>query len=367
MSAPQRLPALRVKLPCQDEKEFFARIADTIAEKGLRIPSSNLRPVGTRIRLVLEFRNAQSVTGEGVVDAHVAGARPTMNIRILRFERSQPGAGPAPGQAAAAAPAQAVTPAPAEPVADAPAAAARPPAPETSFASLFEEGRKTPAPTAGDDIPRPPPDDTRQLEPLHGEGAAPAPPGDAAREVPPEPTPGPARASAAAREEGALPAASRRAIVAAAIAATVLVVAVLAYSFARGPSSPAVPPPPAPAAPAALDTRLADGIALADARLSEGRLAGPDGALDHLLAAKALAPDDPRVKERLALLADTLEKLGARALERGDVAEAEVHLAAALQAAPDRASVREKLDSLARVPKAPADRARDPAAPAEGK
>jgi hypothetical protein len=51
-----RVTALRVKLPCDDEKDFYARLADTIAEKGLRVPTPNLRPVGTRVRVVLEFR-----------------------------------------------------------------------------------------------------------------------------------------------------------------------------------------------------------------------------------------------------------------------------------------------------------------------
>ena len=44
-AAPPRLPALRVKLPCADEKDFFARLAATVAEKGLRVPTPNLRPV----------------------------------------------------------------------------------------------------------------------------------------------------------------------------------------------------------------------------------------------------------------------------------------------------------------------------------
>ena len=44
-----RVTALRVKLPCEDEKDFYARLADTIAEKGLRVPTANLRPVGTRV------------------------------------------------------------------------------------------------------------------------------------------------------------------------------------------------------------------------------------------------------------------------------------------------------------------------------
>ncbi|HEY6098974.1 MAG TPA: hypothetical protein VIW03_06070, partial [Anaeromyxobacter sp.] len=84
-------------------------------------------------------------------------------------------------------------------------------------------------------------------------------------------------------------------------------------------------------------------LATADRRIAEGRLAGgDDAALTYLDAARALAPGDARVEERLSLLADTFEAFCARALERRDVVEARVHLAAAEKAAPGRRSLVEK-------------------------
>ncbi len=349
---PPRIPALRVKLPCDDEQDFYARYADAVAEKGLKVPTANLRPVGSRVRLVLEFRNGQTLSGEAVVDVHVEGPRPAMVVRILKFERSRPAVTPAPAPTAARAAAPAL--APAAPHAPEPATPAPGPAeaaPETSFESLFAEERETEA------APRPPDEATRQLEQLYDDAsAAPGPRPDAA----PEPTPEPRTVASAG---ASLPAASRRTVIVAVVAAGALVVGVLAYSFARRPAAPAATATgPAPS-PAAAEAPLADRIASADRRLSEGRLTGPDGALDQLLAAKALAPDDVRVKGRLALLADTLENLGARALDRGDVAEAEAHLAAALLAAPDRQSISAKLEALAKVPQDRQPRTRGEKAP----
>ena len=84
----------------------------------------------------------------------------------------------------------------------------------------------------------------------------------------------------------------------------------------------------------------------------EGRLAGPagDSALDHLLSAKAAAPDDPRVKTRLGLLADKFEELGDRALARRNLREAEVHFAAAVRSDPRREAARRKLAEIAAAP-----------------
>lgn len=89
-------------------------------------------------------------------------------------------------------------------------------------------------------------------------------------------------------------------------------------------------------------------VATADERLADGRLTGGDAALDHLVAARALRPDDRGVKERLHLLAEKLEELGAAAAARGDYAEAAVHLTAASQAEPDRESVHLRLGEIAR-------------------
>jgi len=283
-----------------------------------------------------------------------------MNVRLLKFERTRAGAAPASSQtpAAAVAPAPAAKAAPAVPAVPAPAAspaalvqaAAPAPQPESSFASIFED-EQAPEPPAHEPV-RPPAEGTEDLEMLYevpAHGAEPAP----------EPTPEPRTvpATAAGPKHSSIPTASRRAALAAVVVGAVLVLGILAYAVARRPAGPPAVPAAA-AASAADDAALASRIAAADRRMSEGRLGGPDGALDNLLAAKALRPDDPRVKERLALLADTLETLGGRALDRGDVAEAEVHLAAALQAAPDRPSISAKLEALAKLPQAQEARSR---------
>ncbi|MDQ3264722.1 MAG: protein kinase [Myxococcota bacterium] len=97
-----------------------------------------------------------------------------------------------------------------------------------------------------------------------------------------------------------------------------------------------------------LEQSLVAHLVTADARIDTGRLVGPGGdfALDHLNAALALEPADPRVRSRLEALATTFERLGELALQRGDHAEAAVHLQAALQAAPQRTSAQEKLTAV---------------------
>ncbi len=82
-----------------------------------------------------------------------------------------------------------------------------------------------------------------------------------------------------------------------------------------------------------------------DAQVASGALSGPGGdtALDHLVAARALAPADPRVRERSKGLAHVFEVLANKALERGDDAEAAVHLQALLLADPQMPGVAEKL------------------------
>jgi hypothetical protein len=241
-----------------------------------------------------------------------------------------------------------VTPAPVAP--SRPVPPARAPTPEASFASLFDEAEAAEAPARDVvPVPRPPAPGTEDLEPLYEVPAT-------RSEPPGEPTTAPGTPAPGQRPP--LPASSRRTALAAVSVGAVLVLGVLAYSVARGPTTPPAAPAREAAPPAATDALLAARVDTADRRLSEGRLTGPDGALDHLLAAKALAPDDGRVKERLELLADTLEKLGGRALDRGDVAEAEVHLAAALQASPDRQSLSAKLEALAKLPQPRGERAR---------
>lgn len=96
----------------------------------------------------------------------------------------------------------------------------------------------------------------------------------------------------------------------------------------------------------------ADAVAAAhleasDRLVAEGRLVGDGGAIERLLAAKRLRPQSAAADGRLARIADLLEALAARAVERGDLAVAEVHLGWARQVAPDRASVRAALGDVA--------------------
>ncbi|MBL8953862.1 MAG: protein kinase [Myxococcaceae bacterium] len=89
-----------------------------------------------------------------------------------------------------------------------------------------------------------------------------------------------------------------------------------------------------------------------DERMTSGSLSGPGGdtALDHLTAARALAPDDSRVAERSASLGKVFELLAEKALARGDDAEAAVHLQALLLADPSKPGVEAKLkETEARV------------------
>ncbi len=126
-----------------------------------------------------------------------------------------------------------------------------------------------------------------------------------------------------------------RALIAAAIAAAVTIAIIV---MAVGGSSDSAD---ADAAPSALEERLVQ----ADTRMREGRLAGPGGdqALDHLLAARKLAPEDARVRDRLGVLADTFEQLADGALAAGDLTEAAAHLQAAVNAQPDRGAAVTKL------------------------
>jgi len=93
---------------------------------------------------------------------------------------------------------------------------------------------------------------------------------------------------------------------------------------------------------------MAAQLTLADERIAAGRLAGPSGdeALDHLLSARALRPNDPRVMERLNALAAKFEQLGDLALERGDAAEAAAHYQGAVLAEPGRSKASSRLKAL---------------------
>jgi len=89
-------------------------------------------------------------------------------------------------------------------------------------------------------------------------------------------------------------------------------------------------------------------LAVADQRVAAGRLvgAGNDEALDHLLKARAIDPDDPRVKQRLDQLARTFERLAQEARAAGSLAEAAAHLEAVLAIEPTNPSATAQLKEI---------------------
>lgn len=90
-----------------------------------------------------------------------------------------------------------------------------------------------------------------------------------------------------------------------------------------------------------------EGLAQADERAARGRwVAASGGALEILLDLEARAPNDARVRKRLAAMAVRLEGLGRAALERESFEEAAAHLEAALKAEPGRPSAREALGAV---------------------
>jgi len=272
-----RPPDFRVKVPCDDERDFYARIADHIAARGLRVATGDLRPLGTRLQVAVEFRNGRTLQGEAVVDAHVQlDAGPGVNVRILRFARDR----------------------------DGPAAARGPPP-----------------------LPRSPEVAAAPIEDAWSVANA----EDAPQEHPPS-------WSTASAEIGAM---LRRRVgrfqrAAFATLAAALLLAAAGWALVRHAGGPMT-----------ADAVAAARIRIADRLVDEGRILGTSGALEQLIAARQLRPDDPTTIARLVRLADMLEALGAGALERGDLPVASVHLAAAELAAPDRASIRVKRAALA--------------------
>ncbi|RKH05575.1 serine/threonine protein kinase [Corallococcus carmarthensis] len=96
------------------------------------------------------------------------------------------------------------------------------------------------------------------------------------------------------------------------------------------------------------EAALAGHLSRADRLIAVAKLsgAGEDTALAQLQAARTLRPEDPRVRTRLAALADAFEQLAAEATQRGDVTEAMAHLRAALEAEPERSAPRLRLRFL---------------------
>jgi hypothetical protein len=269
---------LRVKVPCADEGDFYARFADRIAENGLRVPAAVPPAIGAHARVALEFKDGGVLAGDAVVEEHVdVEAGRGVKVRFLKLDRPTP--------AARAAPAPSAPPPAARPAAD-----PELPLPET----LFDDAPATDGRTGALSF-------------------------TVSTEI------------AAAVEQRT--ARFQRAAIAAGVLAAIVALAGVAVARWSGPSTP--------------DTAAAH-VQAAERRLADGKLTGRDGALDHLLAAKRLQPGDPATARRLERLADLLERLAAGALDRGDLAVASIHLAAARAAAPERSSLRAKQAELDR-------------------
>ncbi len=323
-----RVPATRVKVPCNDEGDFYVRLADHIAEHGLRIPAERALPIGDRLGVVLEFRDGGTLSGEAVVAAHVRlGDGVGMNVRFVRFDRSVSA-----GRQRA------------------PAASTGPPPPFNAPADASAPGPDDASSPGPDEVWSPGPDDASSPGPddpwSHGPVDAPpaVSPEDveivACPEVPVDGEPGP-RLPVVGRWWRAVR--NRRRAAAVAALAVAVALAAIGYAMTRRPATP--------------EEEAADHLARADRQLAAGRVTGEDGALEHLLAAKRLRPRDPVPAERLSRLADMLEDLGQRALGRGELYVASIHLTAARQAAPGRASIRAKLEALSKAQRTSGSRA----------
>jgi len=141
-------------------------------------------------------------------------------------------------------------------------------------------------------------------------------------------------------------------------AAASLVIAGFLVGVFYGRGTPAVPARPDDKA-----ERVRAAIAAADDHIASGRLVGPgENALDQLVAARRLDPENPEVARRLELLSDKFEELAQGALRNGDLAEAATHVQAALNATPDRERLKAAMRTIeARMAGPPADAG--PAAP----
>jgi hypothetical protein len=296
---------LRVKIPCASEAEFYARIADRIAANGLRVPAEAPPAVGARARVALEFRDGGVLAGDAVVEEHVeVDDRPGVRVRFLKLDRAEEAPAPA------AAPPAAPRGAPALPVASR--------GPRASDLELAE---------------------TLFGDASHGDGRT--------------GTHGFTRSTEIAAAVDRRTARFQRAALVAAVLA--VLVAAGGFAVARWTGATATP-----------EEVAAAHVKAADRLLGEGRLTGKDGALDHLLAAKRLRPEDATTARRLDRLADMLERLAEGALERGDLAVASIHLASARAAAPDRRSLRatqSELDRRTRASAAARPAARPPRPP----
>jgi hypothetical protein len=176
-----------VKHPGQDRAQFLERHAARVASTGIQVPTANLRPIGSRVRLILELKSGESVVGDAVVEAHVRiREAPGISLRYVRLheggivfplpppERTAPT--PRPGTLARPTP-------PAQPaVRAAPTPVARAVTPRVPFPAV-------PVPVVPVAPPKPPRDLLDAPEPFPGLDGAPGAPAelDVPIDVPPAP------------------------------------------------------------------------------------------------------------------------------------------------------------------------------------
>ena len=383
-----KLPVIRVKIACKDEDDFHEKFAPIISRKGVFVPSSRPRPVGTRVVLKLELKSGEvGVSGEATVTMLGDQAKRTgMKLKYDRLDDDSfqfelaTAAAPAPKLDTLLAdhqmsieealdlidhwPGLVLTP-PERPAVTLPTkqdvtvvakpvvavkqeitAVVKQPAPPIAAPVHVKREvtavAKAPAPVPVKQeatvVARPAP----QPEPLPApvQQPAPQPVVESVKEPlfdEPEPeVPLPRQEAPAAEPEIAeadepQPKRSRAPL---AITAAVVLVGLLGGGAYLWQQSQA-------------DAALLAELKVAGQRVAEGKLIGPSGdeALAHLTRARAMSPADPRVAEQLRALADKFEELGDLASARKGYAEAAVLYQGAVQTDPSRAGARQKFEA----------------------
>jgi hypothetical protein len=328
---------VRVRVSCGTLEEYRERLEPRYSAHGIFIPSGRIRsrPVGSRVQLKVELGDRTiAYSGGAVVAAQVdAQGRPGFILTLdgaeapripdgVTVELDLPGAAPRPAKGA-------------------PSVLARA-RPDALTEELLRDAQAALSPCACEEVTA---DAVEPGEPGEPEGATPIP-APLVRRHPVSlrmiPTPVPATLTVT----GPLPArpvAGRRSPPARRVAIALAVIAAALATAAGGAALIR-----AQRRAALVETAFSDAIREADDRLRAGRLALPlgDAALDHLLTARALRPDDGRVTTRLEMVADTFESLARRAVGRGDLEEASAHLAGTLRADPRRDWARAELERV---------------------